>query len=160
LFIGLGDVLGFAMPWIMRQLGLAATHTSGAIPTTVRLSFYIGAAAFLGAVLWTVVSTREYPPDDMEAFRREKAKGGGLMQGAAEIFRSVGEMPKTMRQLAWVQIFTWLGLFCMWLYFVPTVARYVFHAPNEKSPLYAEGAEWGGICFAAYSAVCFVFSLA
>ena len=36
-----------------------------AIPFTVRLSFYIGAAAFFGAVLWTIVTTKEYPPDDL-----------------------------------------------------------------------------------------------
>jgi len=60
--------------------------------------------------------------------------------------------------LAWVQVFTWLGLFSMWLYFGVAVARNVFGASSEKSPLYAEGIAWAGLCFAAYSAVCFVFS--
>ncbi len=69
-------------------------------------------------------------------------------------------MPKTMRQLAPVQFFTWLGLFCMWLYFSVTVARNVFGAPDENSPLYTQGIEWAGNCFAMYSAVCFVFSFA
>ena len=64
-----------------------------------------------------------------------------------------------MRQLAPVQLLTWLGLFCMWLYFPVAVARNVFGAPDTTSPLYAEGVEWGGICFAVYSAVCFAFSL-
>ena len=63
-----------------------------------------------------------------------------------------------MRQLALVQFFTWLGLFCMWLYFPVAVARNVFGAPDESSPLYREGVEWAGVCFAVYSAVCFVFS--
>ncbi len=53
-----------------------------------------------------------------------------------------------MRKLAWVQICTWLGLFCMWLYFPVAVARNVFGAPDERSPLYTEGVEWGGLCFA------------
>jgi maltose/moltooligosaccharide transporter len=65
-----------------------------------------------------------------------------------------------MRQLAWVQICTWLGLFCMWLYFPVAVAHQVFGASDPQSPLYAEGVEWGGLCFGAYSAVCFVFSFA
>jgi maltose/moltooligosaccharide transporter len=63
-----------------------------------------------------------------------------------------------MRQLALVQFFTWLGLFCMWLYFAPAVARNVFGASDENSPLYTEGIEWAGLCFGVYSAVCFVFS--
>jgi maltose/moltooligosaccharide transporter len=67
-------------------------------------------------------------------------------------------MPATMRQLALVQVCTWFGLFCMWLYFPVAVARNVFGAPSESSPLYREGVEWGGVCFAAYSAVCFAFS--
>ena len=67
-------------------------------------------------------------------------------------------MPATMRQLAPVQICTWFGLFCMWLYFPVAVARNVFGAPDETSPLYREGVEWAGICFAMYSAVCFAFS--
>ncbi len=63
-----------------------------------------------------------------------------------------------MRQLAVVQFFTWLALFCMWLYFGPAVARNVFGAPDENSVLYTQGVEWAGICFAMYSAVCFAFS--
>jgi maltose/moltooligosaccharide transporter len=52
-------------------------------------------------------------------------------------------MPQTMKQLAVVQLFTWLGLFCMWLFFVPAVARHVFGATDPTSPLYTEGVEWG-----------------
>ena len=48
-----------------------------------------------------------------------------------------------MKRLAWVQVCTWAGLFCMWLYFPVAVARNVFGAPNESSPLYQSGVEWG-----------------
>jgi len=40
------------------------------------------------------------------------------------------------------------------------VAHQVFGANQPQSPLYAEGVEWGGLCFGMYSAVCFVFSFA
>ena len=70
------------------------------------------------------------------------------------------EMPQTMRQLAWVQICTWLGLFCMWLYFPVAVARNVFGASETSSPLYSAGVEWAGVCFGMYSLVCFGFSFA
>jgi maltose/moltooligosaccharide transporter len=162
LFIGLGASVASALPWLLTHVfhvgGEAAVgHT---IPWPVRLAFYIGAPVFFGAVLWTVVSTKEYPPENLEEFQRAKADQGGLLDNAREIFKAIGEMPATMRQLAAVQICTWLGLFCMWLYFPPAVARNVFGAPNTNSPLYTEGVEWGGNCFAVYSVVCFLFSFA
>jgi maltose/moltooligosaccharide transporter len=104
------------------------------------------------------VTTKEYPPEDMAAFERMKREKAGLAANAAEIVTCIREMPSTMRKLAWVQIFTWLGLFCMWLYFGVAIARSVFGAPDERSPLYAEGIAWGGVCFGMYSAVTFVFS--
>jgi maltose/moltooligosaccharide transporter len=162
LFIGLGASVASALPWLLTHVfhvgGEAAVgHT---IPWPVRLAFYIGAPVFFGAVLWTVVSTKEYPPENLEEFQRAKADQSGLLDNAREIFKAIGEMPATMRQLAAVQICTWLGLFCMWLYFPPAVARNVFGAPNTNSPLYTEGVEWGGNCFAVYSVVCFLFSFA
>jgi maltose/moltooligosaccharide transporter len=161
LFIGLGAIVASALPWLLRRfLNMEGTQAAGAIPITVKISFYIGAAAFFVAVLWTIASTREYPPDDMEAFRRIKSEKTGIARNAAEIFQSIAEMPQTMKQLAWVQICTWLGLFCMWLYFPVAVARNVFGAPDESSLIYTQGIEWAGICFAMYSAVCFAFSFA
>jgi maltose/moltooligosaccharide transporter len=88
--------------------------------------------------------------------RTEKA---GLGAAVAEIFHDVVAMPQTMRRLAWVQIFTWLGLFCMWLYFGVAVARNIFGG-TPGTPAYAQGIAWAGNCFAMYSAVCFVFSFA
>ncbi|UWZ82711.1 MFS transporter [Occallatibacter riparius] len=160
LFIGLGAVIASAMPWLLTnvfhmQQAAGDTH---AIPTTVRVSFYIGAVAFMGAVLWTIFTTKEYPPEDVDAFRKAKARKAGLAANAKEIFAAIAEMPQTMRRLGPVQLFTWLGLFCMWLYFPVAVARNVFGAEDPSSPLYKEGVEWGGICFALYSAVCFGFS--
>jgi maltose/moltooligosaccharide transporter len=160
LFIGLGAVIASALPWMMTNLfGITAGGEGGeAIPLAVKLSFYVGAGAFFLAVLWTIVTTKEYPPEDMEAFRAKKREGAGFVGGAKEIFSAIGQMPSTMKQLAPVQMFTWLGLFCMWLYFPVAVARNVFGAPDETSPLYQQGVEWAGICFATYSAVTFVFA--
>ncbi len=159
LFIGIGAVLASAMPWMLTNWFHLGVWTAGhAIPLTVRLSFYVGAAVFFSAVLWTIISTKEYPPDDLEAFRRAKAEKRGLAANAAEIFDSIVKMPKTMRQLAPVQICTWLALFCMWLYFPVAVARNVFGAPDTASPLYSQGVEWAGICFGLYSAVCFAYA--
>ena len=162
LFIGLGAVIASALPWLLTNVFhlTQAVGDTRAIPTTVRVSFYIGAAAFMVAVLWTIFTTPEYPPDDMESFRKAKAEKIGIVANAREIFIAIREMPETMRKLGPVQLFTWLGLFCMWLYFPVAVAHNVFGANDVNSPAYKAGVEWGGICFAAYSVVCFAFSFA
>ena len=158
LFIGLGAVIASASPWMLTNWFGVAPSAPGTIPATVRYSVYIGAAAFFGAVLYTIRTTPERPPADMEAFRRQKAKSAGAAAALRDITAAARAMPKTMRQLAVVQLFTWLGLFCMWLYFPVAVARNVFGAPDQNSPLYQQGVEWAGVCFGAYSAVCFAFS--
>ena len=160
LFIGLGAVVASALPYLLTNVfHVAGTRMApGTIPFTVRLSFYIGAAAFLGAVLWTIFTTKEYPPDNLAEFQRKKSERAGLGVAAREILTSIREMPSTMRQLGWVQICTWLALFCMWLYFPVAVARNVFGATDTNSPLYSAGVEWAGICFGMYSLVCFGFS--
>jgi maltose/moltooligosaccharide transporter len=159
LFIGLGAVVASALPWLLTNFfHLQADTTAHAIPLTVRLSFYVGAAAFFGAVLWTILTTKEYPPDDLNAFRQKKLEHRGIRSHAEEIFAAIRNMPATMRQLAPVQLLTWLGLFCMWLYFPVAVARNVFGATDQSSPIYTRGVEWGGVCFGMYSLVCFGFS--
>ncbi len=159
LFIGLGAVVASVMPWFLGDvLGMGGATAKGEIPVPVRVSFYVGAFAFLAAVLWTVLTTKEHPPEDMEAFRRMKAERRGLLAAVRDVVADARAMPLAMRRLAWVQVFTWLGLFCMWLYFGVAVARNVFGgAPGTRA--YEEGVAWGGICFAVYSAVCFAFSL-
>jgi hypothetical protein len=146
LFIGLGAVVASALPWMMTNLLHVQNSpaTGHAIPLTVRFSFYVGAVAFLGGVIWTIVSTKEYPPDDLEAFAKMKQQKSGLFDNARDIFRSIGNMPPTMKRLAWVQLFTWLGLFCMWLYFPVAVAHNVFGAVDGTSPVYTRGVERAG----------------
>jgi maltose/moltooligosaccharide transporter len=161
LFIGLGAVIASMLPWLLYDVvpagsdgGTAGGHT---IPLAVTLAFYAGAVVFLAAVVWTVVTTREYPPDDLDAFERTRAEKAGIVAGAVEIVRDMLAMPRTMRRLAWVQIFTWLGLFCMWLYFGVAVARNVFGGTPGTSA-YEQGIAWAGNCFAMYSFVCFLVS--
>jgi maltose/moltooligosaccharide transporter len=159
LFIGLGAVIASMLPWLLYGLFPPGREGAGggAIPLGVRLAFYMGAVAFLIAVLWTIFTTREHPPEDMDAFRRMKAEKTGVRAAAVEIFHDFLAMPLTMRRLAWVQIFTWLGFFCMWLYFGVAVARNIFGG-TPGTPEYDQGIAWAGNCFAMYSAVCFAFS--
>ena len=159
LFIGVGASLANALPFVLGQLGVVGNTASG-IPLSVKYSFQAGAVVFMVAVLWTVVTTSEFPPEDMAAFERAKKGRGGLGALFSEVVAAVREMPATMRQLAVVQTFTWLGLFCMWLFFVPATARHVFGATDPQSALYTRGMEWGGFAFAFYSITCFLVALA
>ena len=154
-FIGLGAVVASALPFVLTRF-LGAPRGAGRIPSAVTLSFEIGAFAFLLAVVYTVATTREYPPEDPAELQKRRSP----LAHVDEIASAVREMPPTMARLAWVQICTWLGLFCMWLYFPVAVAHNVFGAASEKAPSYQDGIEWGGVCFAFYSAVCFLFSFA
>jgi len=158
-FIGLGATFAGTLPIAFRYLGVTGTTASG-IPLTVKYSFQLGAVAFLLAVVWTVATSREYPPEDLAAFHQMKAARRGIAASAHEILSAIREMPVTMRQLAVVQFFTWLGLFCMWLFYVPAVARHVFGATDPQTDLYTRGVEWGNFTFSIYSIVCFAVALA
>src|ERR1035438_1643404 len=129
LLIGLGAVLSSALPYMLTSgFGVSNEATvQSPIPPAVRLAFYIGSAVFFAAVLYTILTTKEYPPEDPAAFQKMKAESAGVGRAFQEIFAGIASMPKTMRQLAIVQFFTWFALFCMWLYFVPAVATGVFH---------------------------------
>lgn len=162
-FIGIGATLANALPIIFRNAGVTGTTPSG-IPLTVYYSFKIGAIAFLIAVLYTVVTSKEYPPENIEEFRSEQRNKKGLAAKLSELIQEVKnalrEMPATMKQLAVVQFFTWLGLFCMWMFYGLTTAYKVFGAPNSKSEQFDHGTEWGGWMFAIYSITCFVVAFA
>lgn len=74
-FIGLGAVVASALPYVMTNwFGVNNTAAEGMIPDSVKLSFYIGGAVFFLAVLWTVIGSKEYPPDELMSFSEE---GGG-----------------------------------------------------------------------------------
>lgn len=158
-FIGVGQTVANVLPYLFARSGVSGTTSSG-VSLTVKYSFQLGALAFLLCVLYTVLTTKEYPPDDIQAFHRLKAEKRGIGHFFAEIFSAVREMPATMKQLAVVQVFTWLGLFCMWMFFGLMTSYHVFKAPNAQSELFRQGGKWTGICFAVYSIVCFAVAFA
>jgi maltose/moltooligosaccharide transporter len=158
LLIGLGAVLSSALPYMLTNwFGLSNDAGQSAIPRTVRLAFYIGSAVFFVSVLYTILTTKEYPPEDIAAFEKMKTESAGLGRAFGEIFSGIGSMPQAMRKLALVQFFTWFALFCMWIYFVPAVATKVFGG-TPGSPEFQRGNEWGGLCFSIYNGTAFGFS--
>ena len=160
IMLGLGAVSASALPWILNNVFHVsnASNSLRKIPLTVEVSFYAGGVLFLGTVLWTIVTTPEYPPANLAKFEQLQADRGGIISSLRESWQTLSQMPTTMQQLARVQFFTWLGIFCFFLYFPPAVARNIFGATSQGSVLYSEGIEWAGICFAVYNAVCIGFS--
>jgi maltose/moltooligosaccharide transporter len=158
LFIGLGGTIASAMPWMMTNwFGIASEGAGkGHIPISVKLSFYVGAVAFMGAVLWTVFFSKEYPPEDSELIQIKNKKFDWTL-GLGDIFKLVLELPRRMWELGLVQFFTWIGMFCLWVYFLPAIAKDIFKATEGTVQMEAAGS-WAGFCFAMYNAVCFAFS--
>jgi len=150
LLIGFGAVLSSALPWILTKTGLASGESQGAIPQSVHLAFYLGAVVFISCVVYTIVTTKEHPPAPVETGKETVPEEPML----AAIIGGLRRMPLTMRRLALVQFFTWLGLFCMWIYFTPAIAHGVFGG-QPGTPAYQRGVEWGGVCFAVYNGVAF-----
>lgn len=161
LFIGLGAVVASALPWLLTNIfHVAQTAPRHTVPTAARLSFYIGAAAFLSAVLWTIVTTKEYPPENLADFRAEQKALGGPRETIREIVEAWATMPKTMMRIGLVQLMSFLGLFCMWLYFGVAVAHNIFGSVESDSAAYRAGIEWAGVCAGCYNLVCFITSFA
>jgi maltose/moltooligosaccharide transporter len=155
-FIGIGQVgANFLVP-VFFWLGITQNLPSG-IPVAVQYAFYIGGAAFLSAVLWTVFTSKEYPPADMEEFERQKKEGNIVGTIAKEIVEALKDMPTTMKQLAVVQFFTWFALPFMWQFLSPAVARHIFGVTDPETQLYKEvTGVWGNLYFSCYNLVCFL----
>src|SRR4030095_16453480 len=160
LMIGLGGSIASALPWIMRNwFDLENTAAAGVIADNVKYSFYIGAFFFLSAVLYTVFTTKEYPPSDLGYKNKVKESNKGFGGGVKEIFHALTNMPKRMRIVSLIQFFTWPGLFLMWFYYTTAVAVNVFHGKDASDPLYAEGADFGSLTLSYYSVITFLFAL-
>lgn len=221
-FIGTGAVIASMLPWLLTGLfGVSNEAPAGVIPDSVRWSFYLGAAVFFIAVLWTVTRSKEYSPEEMASFEENQEREGfaaavrtveeyalngirqirlgvglfivgglfsawlasaelyqvmilsggmavvgvllvisGLMQragrydnGFVTILCDFQDMPTTMKQLAWVQFFSWFALFAMWIYTTAAVTSHIYGTTDATSALYNEGANWVGVAFATYNGV-------
>jgi len=156
--IGLGAVLGSWLPYIFAEwFGVEKITAAGSVPYNVTISFYVGAVIFLIAILWTVVTTKEFPPDT-EYLKEEAAKG---TKGLRQIATDFTNMPKTMRQLGFVQFFSWFALFSMWVFTSSAVAVHVYGlSPNDHSSLaFNEAGNWVGIIFGVYNGVSAIYAL-
>jgi maltose/moltooligosaccharide transporter len=93
---------------------------------SVKVAFAIGAFVFLASILYTVFTTDEYPPEDMEAFELEKAKKNNFIP---DILENIGSMPTTMKKLGIIQFFSWFAFFTMWSMANPALTEHIFKTP-------------------------------
>jgi len=153
-FIGVGAVIASLLPYIFTNVfGFSNTAPEGVIPDSVKYSFFIGAIVFLASVLWTVLSTDEFPPEDIKKWEEEKLKTRGVFHGLIEIGQGIFKMPKVMLQLAMVQFFTWLALFSMWIYTTSSVAQNAFGTTDTTSKLFQDAGDWVGVMFTVYNGI-------
>ena len=169
LFIGLGSVIASALPWIFTNwVGMKDEVGHVGIPSNVKWSFYIGACAFFLFVLYTVITSKEYPPAEQSKSndeQLEKKKKVGILQGLNEIMEAIVNMPKRMKQLALVQFLTWPGLFLMWFYYTPAVGVDIFggSVAENSNPalreLYKQGTELAGLTYSFQNLITFLFAM-
>lgn len=172
--IGIGAVFGSFMPYILGEwVGISKESATGGIPDNVIFSFYIGAAALIITILWTVLRTKEYPPEDFEEFARQEAIEKGEIEegeeivevkkqsGFLEVINDFKNMPSTMKQLGIVQFFSWFALFSMWVFTTPAIAQHIYglDITDATSAQYNEAGNWVGTLFAVYNGVAMLYAL-
>jgi maltose/moltooligosaccharide transporter len=183
LLINIGAVIGSILPFVLTNvIGLENTAQMGEVAPSVVWAFYIGATVLLGTVIWTVIRTKEYAPEEYNRYKgldastaEPKEAKAPLVKRMSEFFKLVADMPKTMKQLAVVQFFSWFALFIMWVYTTPAITQHIWNidkkwydpeylasvgtVPESISTAMGAAGDWVGILFAAYSVFAAIFSI-
>jgi maltose/moltooligosaccharide transporter len=126
LIIGIGTWVASNLPWLVSEMGVSDAADLGIVPDSVKIAFAIGAFVFLISILYTVFTTTEYPPEDMEEFEREKAQKNRFI---SDITNNIGNMPSTMKKLGVIQFFSWFAFFTMWSMANPALTEHVYNTP-------------------------------
>lgn len=156
--IGIGAVIGSWLPAILAWAGVSESASDGVVANNVKYAFYIGSLVFVASIIWTVVTTKEYPPEEYERYHGKPDTGHG---GLSTIFRDFAKMPRTMRQLGLVQFFSWFALFGMWVFTTDSIATHIFGLPIEdrSSDMYRKAQSWTGVIFGVYNGVSALYAL-
>ncbi|MEM5566686.1 MFS transporter [Psychroserpens sp. AS72] len=155
-FTGLGQVLANLSLFIFPLIFIG---TTGALPTWVYASFFLGAACSIGTILWSISKTKEIPPtaEELAKLRSEKRSVIGPL---IEILSAIKDMPKVMWQLALVYLFQWYALFCYWQNSSKSVALSVWNATPDNKEAYSEAVSWTGLVNGWYNVVTFLVAFA
>ena len=131
LIIGIGTWIASNLPWMVNRMGFSEEAPPGVVPEYVKIAFGIGALVFLISILYTVMKTKEYPPEDIETFKQEKKEN----RFVHDLMYSLKMMPLTMKKLGLIQFFSWFAFFTMWSMATPALTDYVYEspAPNKEN---------------------------
>lgn len=159
-FTGLGQTLAYLTPSLLVWLGMNRDAVNAShIPHIVIAAFMIGAVFSLVSILWTVRTTPEIPlsPEQLAAIR---SKPVGWRETLGDILIAIKEMPLTMRQLAFVKLFQWYGMFCYWQYIMLSLGRTIFHTSDPGSAGFREAGLLNGQIGAFYNFIAFISAFA
>jgi maltose/moltooligosaccharide transporter len=163
--IGFGAVIGSWLPYALTNwFGVSNETSQGVVPANLIWSFIIGAIILIISILVTITTTTEYSPEELASFDNdsvdttEEEESSSLM----DIFEDFKKMPTTMRQLSWVQFFSWFGLFGMWVFATPAIAQHIYGLPHtdSSSSTYQNAGDWVGILFGIYNLVSALYAFA
>ena len=127
LIIGIGTWVASNLPWFVTQIGVSNEALPGEIPMSIKVAFAIGTLVFFTTILYTIVTTSEYPPKDLEAFKAKKKLG--FKESLNDFVGQFLSMPTTMKKLGLIQFFSWFAFFTMWSMANPAITEHVFNAP-------------------------------
>ncbi len=163
-FTGLGSTLANFTPAILISLGfLAVSDTmSNGIPVSTYWAFFIGAFASIATILYSVMTTDEYPPteEELQLLRAENAKGNIVSRTWNGIVEAIKTMPLTMKQLIPVKFFTWYGMFCYWQYLTSALSLSLYGTLDENTTGFKEAQVLTGQVNGTYNIVCFTVAFA
>ena len=161
MFIGLASFIAGYLPQLLANwFDVSRDKINGSIPQNILMSFYIGGAVFFVSVMYTIFSSKEYPPSSPDKAQDSDTPKLGIVQ---EIIHSIKHMPIQMKRLALVNFITWPGLFLMWFYYSTGVARQLFNGDDKSlvKPIqdaYTLGIEHAGATSAILNLVTFGFA--
>jgi len=162
ILIGVGAVLGSFMPWMLTNwFGVSNTAEAGFVAPNVIWSFYAGAVVLMITIIYTIVTTKEYSPEEFAQYHPKPNKE--TKTHITDIFVDIVNMPKRMLRLGAVQFFSWFALFTMWVYTTSAVAthHYGLDPTDTSSAVFNEAGDWVGVLFGVYNfaAIGFAFLL-
>ncbi|OAD46060.1 MFS transporter [Polaribacter atrinae] len=163
--IGFGAVVGSWLPYALTNwFGVSNETSAGVVPANLIWSFIIGATILVLSILVTIFTTDEYSPEELAKFDNEAVETAEQQESSSlmDIFDDFKKMPTTMRQLSWVQFFSWFGLFGMWVFATPAIAQHIYGLPytDSSSTTYQNAGDWVGILFGIYNLVSAFYAFA
>lgn len=135
LIIGIGTWIASNLPRFLDFLGFGDGAELNKISDSVIWAFAIGAIVYILSIIYTVVTTKEYPPEDLGAFR-EKQKNMTFKSALTEIFESIKGMNGVMKKLGVIQFFSWFAFFTMWSMANPALTDHVYQSPSPDKSEY------------------------